>query len=152
MASLSVSLPPVTPRCKGGVEGREVAEREERRWRNQSTPSSVFLFLGRRDLLCADQWRAAAALSAGVVGAGAIFVVGALRQLVDGRQLVAMRVVVVVVIVIQTFNIEMFRDSLLHRGWTEHRYHSCGQLLLPRSLLPQAELASELTKTHSSVL
>lgn len=152
MASLSVSLPPVTPRCKGGVEGREVAEREERRWRNQSTPSSVFLFLGRRDLLCADQWRAAAALSAGVVGAGAIFVVGALRQLVDGRQLVAMRVVVVVVIVIQTFNIEMFRDSLLHRRWTEHRYHSCGQLLLPGSLLPQAELASELTKTHSSVL
>lgn len=124
MASLSVSLPPVTPRCKGGVERREAAEREERRRRHQSTPSCVFLFLGRRDLLCADQRRAAAALSAGVVGAGAVFVVGALRKLVDGRQLVAMRVIVVVVI--QTFNKEMFRDSnsLLHERWTEHRHHS----------------------------
>lgn len=110
VASLSVSLPPVTPRCEGGVEGREAAEREERRRRHQSTPSSAFLFLGRRDLLCADQWCAAAALSAGVVGAGAVFVVRALRQLVDGRQLVAMRVVVVVV-VIQTFKKEMFHDS-----------------------------------------
>lgn len=138
MASLSVSLPPVTPRRKGGVEGREAAEREERRRRHQSTPSSVLLFLGRRDLLCADQWGAAAALSSGVVGAGAVFVVGALRQFVDGRQLVPMRVVVVV-IVIQTFNKEMLRDSnsLLDRRWTEHRYHGCVVLLLP-SLVPAA--------------
>lgn len=144
MASLSVSLPPVAPWREGGVEGREAAERKERRRRHQSTPSSVLLFLGRRDLLRADQWRAAAALSAGVVGAGAVFVVGALRQLVDGRQLVAMRVVVVViVVVIQTFNKEMFHDSnsLHYRRWLcanitapwlsdkpDHYTHSCDKI------------------------
>lgn len=100
MASLSV--PPVTPRGEGRVQRGEVTEGEERRRRHQSSPSLVFFFLERRDLLGADQWRAPAALPACVVGAGAVFVVGSLslRELIDGRQLVTMRVVICVILVI----------------------------------------------------
>lgn len=75
MASLSIQLPPVTPRGEGGVERGEAAEREKRRRRHQSSPSVIFLFLERRDLLCADQWRAPTTLSSRVVRAGAVFVI-----------------------------------------------------------------------------
>lgn len=110
MASLSVPVPPVTPRREGGVERGEASEWEKRRRRHQSSPSVIFLFLERRDLLCADQWCTPAALSSGVVGAGAVFVVRALalRELVDGRQLVAMRVVVIIIIIIQAYKKGIF--------------------------------------------
>lgn len=107
MASLSVSVPPVTPRGEGGVQRGEATEGEKRRRRHQPSPSFILLFLERRDLLGADQWRAPAALPSGVVGAGAVFVVRSfsLRELVDGRQLVTMRVIIiiVVIIIIQTY-------------------------------------------------
>lgn len=75
MTSLSVSVPPVAPRGEGGVQRWEATEGEKRRRRHQSSPAFIFLFLERRDLLGADQRRAPAALSPGVVGAGAVFVV-----------------------------------------------------------------------------
>lgn len=111
MTSLSVSVPPVTPRGEGGVQRGEATEGEQRRRRHQSSPSFILLFLERRDLLCADQWRTVAALSSGVVGAGAVFVVRplSLRQLVDGRQLVVTRVIIIVIVsVIQTYKREFF--------------------------------------------
>lgn len=94
MASLPVSVSPVTPRREGGVQRGEAAEGEEKRRRHERSSSFVFLFLERRDLLRADQRRAVAALSTRVVGAGAVFVIRALslRELVDGGQLVMMRV------------------------------------------------------------
>lgn len=83
MAPLSV--PPATPRGEGGVQRREANKGEKRRWGHQPPADVVLLFLERRDLLGADQRRAAAALPAGVVGAGAVFVVRSLWELVDGR-------------------------------------------------------------------
>lgn len=101
VASFSVSVTAVTPRRERGVQRGEAAEREQRRRRHH------FLFLERWDLLGADWRRATAALPPGVVGAGAVSVVRSLslRQLVDGRQLVMKRVVILVVLVliIQTY-------------------------------------------------
>lgn len=46
----------------------------------------------------ANQWRAPAALSSGVVGAGGVLIVRALWELIDGRQLMVVRVVLLIVI------------------------------------------------------
>lgn len=103
MASLSVAS--VTTGGKRGVQRGEVAKGEERRRRHQSSASFVLLFMERRDLLSADQRRAPTALPSSVVGAGAVFVVRSLSlwELVDGRQLVMVGVVIFIIVIIHTY-------------------------------------------------
>lgn len=100
MASLSVSVPPVMPWGEGGAQRGETADGEERGWRGQAADCVIFVLLRRGDLLGADQRRAAAALPPRVVGTAGVFVVGALalRDLVDGRQLVMMRIITVIIL------------------------------------------------------
>lgn len=122
VASLPVPFPPAAPRRQRRVERREASERQQR-WRRRWPTLLPLLPLERRDPLGADQRRAPAALATAVVGAGAVLVVAALRQLVDGRQLMVKRVAaaaaVVVVAVIQNYmDIKMFQDSAEQpTGW-----------------------------------
>lgn len=68
VASLSVHVLSLALRSQGDPYGREGSKREKGRWRQHS-----FFFWG--NVVCANQRRAPAALSFGVVGAGGVFLV-----------------------------------------------------------------------------
>jgi len=90
-------LPPLAPGGEGGGERGEAVQLEEKRGRGERASSSSpvlsapLLLRQGRDLFGADQWSVLAALSARVVGAGAVLPVRPLSlwHLVDGRQLLA---------------------------------------------------------------
>lgn len=91
VSSLSVPVLSVALWSQGDTYRGEGSDQEEGRWRQRP-------FFLRGDVVCADQRRAPTAFPSGVVGAGGVFVVRSLRELIDGRQLMAMRVILVIII------------------------------------------------------
>lgn len=91
VAPLPVPVLSVALWSQGDADGGEGSQWEEGGKRQHS------LFLWGK-VVRADQWRAPAALSSRVVGAGGVFIVRALRELVDGRQLTVVRVVLFIIV------------------------------------------------------